>query len=94
MPEDISRSKTKYHKYLKTHPKEALNNSENYFKVNEVEKDIILSHMYPITKEKPVYAESKVVCICDKLVSMYEFVRYQVNLSVNIVVMFCFNLIK
>ena len=29
--------------------------NNNYFEINEVESDIILSHMYPITKDKPKY---------------------------------------
>ena len=77
--DDLSKKNKKYNDFLKEHPKIALDNSEEYFDVNEVEKDIILSHMYPITKEKPVYKESKVVCLCDKIISIYEFFRYDVR---------------
>ena len=84
----------KYNDFLKEHPKIALDNSEEYFDVNEIKKDIILSHMYPNTKEKPVYKESKVVCLCDKIISIYEFFRYQVNLSMNVTLILFVNLMK
>jgi hypothetical protein len=76
------------------HPVEALNNSNNYFELNEIESDIIWSHMYPITKDKPKYAESKVVCITDKLVSYYEFFRYQLNFTANFAFIFLLKFIR
>ena len=82
--EDICRGNKQYHKFLKNHPLIAYNNSCEYFDVNDVEKDIILTHMFPIIKGKPHYKESKIVCFCDKIISIYEFFRYQVNVSVNI----------
>ena len=44
--------------------------------------------MFPVVKGKPKYAESKVVCLSDKLVSFYEFFRYQFKLSINILILF------
>ena len=82
--DDIKRNKKDYRKYLKEHPDIAYNNSNLYFDVNEVEKDIILTHMFPIGKSRPHYKESKIVCFCDKIISIYEFFRYQVNVSANI----------
>src|SRR5574344_305068 len=73
--EDLSRKDNRYNKYLKGHPTQALSNSKEFFDVNEIEEDIILSHMYPITRQKPKYIESKIVCICDTIVSVYEFFR-------------------
>ena len=35
--------------------------------------------MYPITRVKPKYIESKIVSFCDKLVSFYEFFRFEVK---------------
>lgn len=92
--EDINKNKNKLKSFLKKHPSEALNNSKHYFEVNDIEEDIILSHMYPITKEKPEYIESKVVCICDKLVSIYEFIRFQINFSMYAAMLFCFKFMK
>ncbi len=92
--DDISKKDKKYNDFLKEHPKMALDNSREYFDVNDVEKNIILSHMYPITKEKPAYKESKVVCLCDKIISVYEFFRYQLNLSMNVTLILFVNLMK
>lgn len=92
--DDVSKNDNKYRDFLKMHPVDALNNSNNYFELNEIESDIILSHMYPITKDKPKYAESKVVCITDKLVSYYEFFRYQLNFSANFAFLFLLRFIR
>lgn len=80
--DDMKRSDDKYKVFLKTHPMVALDNSKNYFKINNIEEDIILNHMYPISRNKPCYKESKIVCISDKLVSFYEFFRYSLKLEV------------
>ncbi len=78
---DIRKGDTKYSNFLKTHPNIALKNANNYFDINEIESNIITTHMYPITKEKPKYKESKIVCICDKLVSLYEFFRFELGIT-------------
>jgi len=56
------------------HPRIALENSMKYFSVNEVEKDIILKHMWPLTIIPPRYQESYVVTFVDKYVSSKEFI--------------------
>lgn len=58
------------------HPQIALENSRQYFNLNEVEENIISSHMFPICKTKPKYKESHVVATADKLVAVYEFSRF------------------
>lgn len=80
--EDLSRNNGKYKNFLNEHPYIALDNALNHFELNDVEKDIILTHMFPVVKGKPNYKESKIVCFCDKIVSIYEFFRYQLNASV------------
>ena len=67
--------RTMKEKFLSTfiHPKWALKNSLNYFELNEVEQDIIKSHMFPINISLPKYKESILVSIVDKLVATYEF---------------------
>lgn len=87
-------NKKKYNTYLKNHPTQALNNSKQYFDVNEVEEDIIVNHMYPLTTHKPKYKESYIVCISDKIVSLYEFVRFRINLSLNMAVIFCIKMLS
>lgn len=64
------------------HPKEAVDNSMRVFGINEKEKDIIKSHMFPINISLPKYAESWIVSTVDKVVGSYEFGRkfgYLVN---------------
>ena len=80
--------RNEYKKFLNNHPKIALSNSKDYFKINEIEEDIILTHMYPLVKGKPKYPESKVVCLTDKVVSIYEFFRYQLKFSINLLILF------
>ena len=85
--DDLTRNKN-YKNFLKSHPRIALNNSKEYFELNEIEEDIILTHMFPLVKGKPKYTESKIVCISDKLVSFYEFFRYQIKSSMYLIFLF------
>ena len=59
-----------------------LDSKKNVFNINEIEYDIILTHIYPITKKRPIYIETKIVCIVDKLVGIYEFFRYKIRFSI------------
>lgn len=54
------------------HPKTAYMNAKRNFPLNEVEKDIILSHMWPMTIKIPKYRESYFVNFIDKIVSIRE----------------------
>lgn len=56
------------------HPQIALTNSEKQFQLNEIEKDIILRHMWPLTLFPPRFRESFVVTFADKYVSSREFI--------------------
>lgn len=55
-----------------THPTIALKNASLYFNLTEMEKDIILKHMWPITISLPKYKESFVVGCADKLCASME----------------------
>ncbi|MDR0287745.1 MAG: HD domain-containing protein [Clostridiales bacterium] len=58
------------------HPKIALNNAEKEFEVNNIEKDIILKHMWPLTISKvPKYKESVVVSLMDKYSAIGEMTQ-------------------
>ncbi len=57
------------------HPKVALQNAEAEFELSEVEKNIILRHMFPLTPVPPVYLESILVCLVDKFCSISETIR-------------------
>ena len=58
------------------HPRIALNNALNYFKLNDIEKDIILKHMWPLTVVLPRYKESYVVSFADKFSALNESLDY------------------
>jgi uncharacterized membrane protein/HD superfamily phosphodiesterase len=65
-------AKDKYHGVA--HPKIALNNALKHFNLNNVEKDIIVKHMWPLTLIPPRYQESYIVTFTDKYVASREFV--------------------
>jgi len=54
------------------HPKEAAENASNYFDLSEKEINIIKSHMFPLDYKIPKYAESWVVSLVDKVLSIGE----------------------
>ncbi len=59
-------------KVLFMHPKYAYINSCKYFTINKLEKNIILSHMFPIGIYVPIYFESIMVDLIDDYMSIYE----------------------
>ncbi len=60
-------------KLYKVHPVVALENAEKYFTLTDIQKDIILNHMYPVTSTMPKTKEGKIVSLCDKECSIKEF---------------------
>ena len=64
-------------KFLDTfiHPKKALKTSLDNFKLNGIEQNIIISHMFPIYFVLPKYKESILVNIVDKIIGGYEILR-------------------
>lgn len=70
-----------------THPRTACMNADRDFGLNEVEKDIISKHMYPLTFMPPKHRESVLVMLADKYCAICEtfkidvssFVIYRVN---------------
>ncbi|MGC8765623.1 MAG: HD domain-containing protein [Brevinematia bacterium] len=56
------------------HPKESMENAIRFYSpLSSVEKDIILKHMWPLTIVPPLYVESLIVCLVDKVVALLEF---------------------
>ena len=64
----------KFHAYR--HPRIALNNACENFELNELEKDIIVKHMWPLTISLPKYKESYIVTLVDKYCATKEFFSY------------------
>lgn len=61
----------KLHGYI--HAKRALENAEKDFGLNDVERDIIFKHMFPLNIRFPRYRETYIVCMADKICSMKDF---------------------
>ena len=61
------------------HPRIALENASEIFELNDIEKDIILKHMWPVTLSFPRYKESYIVTIMDKYSACLETYLYLRN---------------
>lgn len=79
---------------LGEHPDVALENSLKYFNLDELQQDIIKSHMFPCTTAIPKYKESWLVSAVDKTVSTYEMLRFKVSLYAGIYLLFLFEVIR
>lgn len=77
----------KFKLFSNEHPKDAVENADKLFGLNDLEKNIILSHMWPISKYVPKYKESFIVSMVDKYYSFKEFGRkwnYQLTYSLGV----------
>ena len=55
------------------HPYHSLENACSCFQLSDLEKDIIINHMFPTLPHKiPKYIESWLVCGIDKIIAIYE----------------------
>ena len=62
-----------------THPRTACRNADRDFGLNEVEKDIISKHMFPLTIMPPRYRESVLVTLADKWCALCETFKVDVS---------------
>lgn len=79
------------------HPDEALVNATNNFSLTEKEMNIIKSHMFPVDYRLPKYAESWIVSLVDKVLSIGEFSKkfsYKLSYVFNLYLLFVLNTIK
>ena len=58
-----------------THAKIAMENACRDFDLNEIEKDMIARHMFPLNLKPPKYAESRILCLADKIAATCETIR-------------------
>ena len=65
--------KDKFKMFRKDHTRIALENSKKHFELNNLEENIIKSHMFPCNLTIPRYKESWLVSFVDKFISTYEF---------------------
>ena len=80
-------------KTAKVHPHIACYNAKQEFKLNDVEQDVISSHMFPINTNKPSYKESWLVNSVDEVVSLYELGRYKLSSGLTVMLLFIFNMV-
>lgn len=62
------------------HPKIALKNATEIFKLNNIEKDVIVNHMWPVTIKIPHYKETIVVTFADKYSACVETFHHITNI--------------
>ena len=56
------------------HAKKAMNNAIKDFNINEKERSMISTHMFPMNLRIPKYKESMLLCISDKIVATREII--------------------
>ena len=59
-------------KHNRRHAETALENAQRLLSLSELQREIILTHMWPITASRPVSAEARIVCKTDKICSVFE----------------------
>lgn len=69
--DELDEEKSKIKRY-RIHPKIAAQNAKKYFKITDMEEDIIVRHMFPVTFTPPRYLESWIVDLVDDFASVYE----------------------
>ena len=55
-----------------THAGRALRNAKRDFEINEIEKDMIGCHMFPLNLRVPRTTEGRILCFVDKVCATYE----------------------
>lgn len=64
---------------LTEHPKISVLNARKYFRVNNEICEMIRTHMYPVTLDRPTTKEGLILSSIDKMVSTKEFCKYRVT---------------
>lgn len=66
----ISEKSHKWHGFK--HAKTALENASRDFELNDIERDIIRKHMFPLNLRIPKYKETWIVCLADKICAVKD----------------------
>lgn len=80
-------------KRYKIHPSLAYEHSSKYYNLSELEKDAILSHMFPWNLKLPKYKESWIVTIADKIVATKEGFAMKLAFPMSVFILFVINMI-
>jgi len=94
---NYARVKDKLKLFTFQHPNDAVANASKYFHLTNKEKDMILTHMFPLDFKIPKYMESWVLNMTDSAVSIREFglkFKYQISYITNVSILFVLNIIK
>lgn len=70
-----TKDKPLFQKHGFVHPQIAFENANKYFELNDIEKDCILKHMWPLTIKFPVYKEGYILTFVDKYSSIIETIK-------------------
>lgn len=62
------------------HPQEALKNTEKYFVITDVAKDMISKHMFPVALSIPKYKETYLIAYWDKHYAIRELFTKKINM--------------
>ena len=88
---DYKKIKDKIKLYTNAHPETALKNAKAITDLTELETDIIISHMWPLSTHFPKHKESLLLGTVDAVISTKEFVsKFNYKLSYVIGVYFIF----
>ena len=82
---------------LREHPLYALENAKKYFSINELQEDIIIKHMFPVTFKVPKYLESWIVDFLDDVAAVYErcfSVKWQLLSNCNFILLIIIGMLK
>lgn len=74
------REKTGDPVHAMTHPHTALRNAKKYFRLNKLEEEMILKHMFPVTPVPPLHWETWIITLTDKYCGTCEIGRYYYRL--------------
>ena len=73
---DCANPETRPKNHITNHPKVALENAQKLFILNDIEQDIVLKHMWPVTTATPRYLETFIVTFIDKYCAIKEWSYY------------------
>lgn len=75
------------------HPDTAYINAQKDFILNDLEKNAIIAHMFPLCHEIPKYKESWILTLVDKVVASYEMLRFKLSNTISLYAIFITNMI-
>ena len=74
-----------------SHPRVALKNAAMAFEIDNMQKNIIEAHMFPMSLAIPNNIGSWIVTLSDKVIAIREVTKYKIPLTAGAVMLFIFN---